>query len=173
MTHPLVTQLRFTRSKFIEGFAGVSAEDAVKLVGEANCLSWIVGHLAVHETRVWCEIAQGELVAPEVLVCEGGQPKCTPPFDEMLHGWQQITAKADDFLDTITQADMHRRFMGNGKPEREDIGTMLQRNIYHYWYHLGEAQGIRQVLGHTDLIQYVGKIPPDATYTPEDSTPRS
>jgi hypothetical protein len=29
---------------------------------------------------------------------------------------------------------------------------------YHYWYHLGEAHAIRQMLGHQDLPQFVGDM---------------
>ena len=29
---------------------------------------------------------------------------------------------------------------------------------YHYWYHLGEAHATRQMLGHTDLPQFVGDM---------------
>ncbi len=168
MTHPLVQQLRFTRSKFAEGMDGVGAEEAQRTFGQINCLSWIVGHLAVHEVRVWVEIAQGKpVIAPEVLVCEGGQPASTPDFERMRSGWEHITSEADIFLETLTQADMHRHFVWHGKQERENIGTMLQRNIYHYWYHLGEMQAIRQLLGHQGLPNYVGRIPEDSTYTPE------
>ncbi|MEO0562904.1 MAG: DinB family protein, partial [Chloroflexota bacterium] len=148
MTHPLVTQLQFTRQRFREGFDGVDPEDAHQVIGETNSLSWIVGHLAVHELRVWVEIAQGRLVGDNVLVCEGGQPKTVPNFEEMLSSWRLITTTADAYLDQLTQADMQTHFMWQGKQEAENIGTMLQRNIYHYWYHLGEAQAIRQSLGH-------------------------
>ena len=30
---------------------------------------------------------------------------------------------------------------------------------YHYWYHLGEGLAIQQMLGHTDLPQFVGNMP--------------
>lgn len=29
---------------------------------------------------------------------------------------------------------------------------------YHYWFHLGEAHAIRQVLGYTDLPQFIGGV---------------
>jgi hypothetical protein len=35
---------------------------------------------------------------------------------------------------------------------------LLHRNLYHYWYHTGEAAAIRQMLGHTDLPQFVGDM---------------
>ena len=44
----------------------------------------------------------------------------------------------------------------DGKPFWESIGQLLLRNIFHYWYHIGEAGAIRQQLGHQDLPQFVG-----------------
>jgi hypothetical protein len=40
------------------------------------------------------------------------------------------------------------------------------RNIYHYWYHTGEAAAVRQMLGHSDLPQFVGDIN-QVAYRPE------
>jgi hypothetical protein len=36
-----------------------------------------------------------------------------------------------------------------------------------YWYHLGEALAICQMLGHTDLPDFVGDIDSLAPYIPE------
>jgi hypothetical protein len=47
------------------------------------------------------------------------------------------------------------------------FGNLLQRTIYHYWYHTGENGAIRQLLGHTDLPQFVGNIDDEAPYRPE------
>lgn len=54
-----------------------------------------------------------------------------------------------------------------GQPFRYNIGTMLQLIIYHYWFHIGEALAIRQMLGHSDLPEFVGDIPTQAPYRPE------
>ena len=45
-----------------------------------------------------------------------------------------------------------------GKRRAENVGALLLRNIYHYWYHLGEAGAVRQMLGHADLPQFVGDM---------------
>jgi len=37
---------------------------------------------------------------------------------------------------------------------------------YHYWFHLGGAHAIRQLLGHPDLPQFVGDMA-EALYSPE------
>ena len=56
MTHPLVTQLRFSRGEFVRCLEGVPPEDASRRLRPMNCLSWIVGHLASQEHYLWVEM---------------------------------------------------------------------------------------------------------------------
>jgi hypothetical protein len=69
-----------------------------------------------------------------------------------------VTATADAYLNTINADDLPTFLAFNGKPSRENVGTMLLRNIYHYWFHIGEAHAVRQQLGHSDLPQFVGRM---------------
>ncbi len=39
-----------------------------------------------------------------------------------------------------------------------------QCSTYHYWFHNGEADAIRQVLGHANVPEFVGGIAKEATY---------
>jgi uncharacterized damage-inducible protein DinB len=157
MTHPLVTQLRFTRKELIRCTTGVSAEDACRRILPMNCLSWIVGHLAAQEQYLWLENAQGTILLPEIYRLVGyGQPASTPPLDEMWDAWRAITAKADEYLDTLTPEMLGVPLTPPYEGASEDIGTSLLRNIYHYWFHTGEAHAIRQMLGHASLPQFVG-----------------
>lgn len=57
--------------------------------------------------------------------------------------------------------------MSKGKPTARIFGNLLQRVIYHYWYHTGENMAIRQQLGHANLAQFVGNIDDQAPYRPE------
>lgn len=41
------------------------------------------------------------------------------------------------------------------------------RFTYHYWFHIGEIQAIRQMLGQANLPEYVGDIEIEAPYRPE------
>lgn len=45
-------------------------------------------------------------------------------------------------------------------------GVVLQRIMYHYWYHLGENMAIRHMLGHSDPSEFVGEIEAEAPYLP-------
>jgi hypothetical protein len=166
-THPLVTQLRFARSEFERCLAGVSEEDAVKRIGSMNCISWYVGHLANQEQAYWIMLAGGRIVAPGLNDLVGfGKPASTPPLTEMWKAWRAVTAAADPFLDTLTPARLVEHLMWKGQPRPESIGTMLQRNLYHYWFHTGEAYAVREMLGHTGLPDFVGDMS-SATYHPE------
>ena len=159
MTHPLVTQLRFARSEFIRCVGGVNAEEAIVRIEPMNCLSWIVGHLANQEHRLWVIRAKGKNIAPDLNELVGfGKPASTPPWDEMWALWRGITYSADKFLNTITPEMLDTHFEYNGNLMHESIGKSLLRNIYHYWFHTGEAHAILQMMGHKDLPDFVGNM---------------
>ena len=165
--HPLVTQLRFARGEFVRALDGVSAEEGLRRIGPMNCISWIVGHLANQENIYWGLFPTGRDLAPALKDLVGfGQPASAPPLDDMWQTWHLVTIAADEFLDTLTAEKLLTHLEWKGQPRPESIGTMLLRNIYHYWYHLGEAHAIRQQLGHPDLLQFVGDMSA-ALYRPE------
>lgn len=167
MTHPLVSQLRFARSEFQRCLDGVSAEDGARRLEPMNSISWIVGHLANQEHAYWVLWPQGRNLAPELNDLVGfGRPACTPPLDEMWELWGVITGAADEFLDTLTTEMLLKYPEWKGRPVQESYGTLLQRNTYHYWFHTGEAHAIRQMLGHGELPQFVGRMF-QALYRPE------
>jgi hypothetical protein len=156
---PLVAQLRFARSEFVRCLGGVSEEDALRRLGPMNCISWIVGHLANQEHYFWVMVAQGRFLAPGLYQLVGtGQPPSTPPLSEMWAIWHTVTRAADVFLNTLTTDKLQTHLEWEGKLESESIGARILRNTYHYWYHLGEAHAIRQMLGHGELPQFVGDM---------------
>jgi len=158
--HPLVEQLHFARFEFARCLEGVSEEDAVKRLMPMNCIGWMVGHLANQEQRYWVERAQKRTVVPGLNNRVGfGKPASTPPLSEMWEAWQTITAAADEYLTTLTPPDLLIYLTVEGKPMAENVGLLLYRNIYHYWFHTGEAHAVRQQLGHGDLPQFVGVQP--------------
>ncbi len=167
--HLLVSQLRFARSEFARGLEGVSEEDGVKRLMPMNCISWMVGHLANQEHRYWVLFAQQKDIAPDLYDLVGyGKPASTPPLAEMWAIWKKVTAAADTYLEGLTPEIMQTYLLRNGKPVDETVGTLLMRNLYHYWYHTGEASAVRQMLGHKDLPDFVGDIN-QAPYRPEHS----
>lgn len=172
MPHPLVDQLRFTRSEFMTAVRGVPDDDARKRLLPMNSISWNVGHLAWQEQRYFVqfprELTKASVPYPDIArEFEVGAPGTTPPLDRVLDAWRAITTLADEFLDGITAADLSRPVMSRGKPTARIYGNLLQRTIYHYWYHTGETMAIRQQLGHERLPQFVGNIDDHAPYRPD------
>ncbi|MBI3737930.1 MAG: DinB family protein [Chloroflexi bacterium] len=168
MAHPLIDQFRFTRSEWMRGLEGVSEEDATCHFGPMNCISWNVGHLAWHEHRYWLELAQGIMLFPDLNKTYAyGAPMCTPSLKEMLAIWGAVTKATDPFLDSLTTDGLQVDLLREGKSVGQTIGSGMRRMTYHYWYHTGENQAIRQMLGHKNLPEYVGDIETEAPYRPE------
>ena len=167
MTHLLVTQLRFARSELARCLEGVSDGDARRRLMPINCMSWMVGHLADQENRYWVITAQGKVIAPELNELVGfGRPASTPPLGEMWDAWRAVTAAADIYLDTLTPVLLEGHLERDGQPRADNVGTMLLRNLYHYWFHIGEACAVRQMLGHEHVPEFVGSMA-GVPYRPE------
>ena len=92
---------------------------------------------------------------------------CTPALKEMLATWHQVTAAADPYLEPLTSTALLSELPLKGKPVGQSLGSAMHRITYHYWYHIGEIQAIRQMLGQADLPVYVGDIEGEAPYRPE------
>ena len=164
MAHALVRQLRFTRSEFVRGLARISKSDASQRLLPMNSISWMIGHLAWQEQRYWLYRAQGKLLYPELNeLLAYGKPASTPELDEIWAIWRAVTKAADPWLDSLT-AETLQLPLAEGF---SNIGTFLLRTTYHYWYHLGEAMAVRQMLGHPKLPDFVGNIDSKAPYLPE------
>lgn len=168
MPHPLVVQLYFTRSEWQRALDGLTDADARRRLEPMNCISWMIGHLAWQEQLYWLKRARGQILVPELDDLVGyGRPASTPSLAEMWQTWYEITHAADLYLDTLTTENLQSRMLVEGQPFRYNIGTMLQRVIYHYWFHIGEALAVRQMLGHGDLPEFVGDIQTQAPYRTE------
>jgi len=168
MPHPLVLQLRFTRSEFKRALAGLSDEDARKRILPMNCISWNVGHLAWQEQRYWLYRGQEKILLPEInQQFAYGAPASTPPLQDVLQAWEIITQECDPWLDELTTEKLQQFYVAKGRTGPNIFGSLLLRMIYHYWYHTGENMAIRQGLGHKDLPEFVGNIDEEAHYLPE------
>jgi len=163
--HPLVTQLHFARSEFQRALEGLSEEDARKRLLPMNCISWNVGHLAWQEQRYFVTFAQGQTPLPELNQHFAyGMPASTPGLADMQHTWQAATRAADVWLEAVTTESLLELYTTPSGEWSTSFGNLLQRVIYHYWYHTGENTAIRQALGHTDLADFVGDIDDEAPY---------
>ena len=174
MPHPLVNQLRFTRSEFLRAVKGVNDDDGRKRILPMNCISWNIGHLAWQEQRYFLHFGQGKMLFPNINESFAyGAPASTPALEEVFAAWKSITKAADPWLNKLTSSKLQEHVISNGKQIDRIYGNLLQRVIYHYWYHIGENLAIRQQLGHSRLPQFVGAIDSKAPYQPENKTAKN
>ncbi len=166
MPHPLVDQLRYTREQWALGLEGLSEEDATHHCGQMNCISWIIGHAAAQEHRFWFEYQGQQGPFPEPEQYATGAPMSTPSLQETLDLWRRTVKAVDPVLDTLT-TELLQHEVKNRQGATRLIGSMVRRVTYHYWYHTGEIQSIRQMLGHKDLPAFIGPIDSMAPYRPE------
>lgn len=170
MAHPLVLQLRFTRSEFARAWKGVSEQDAQRHFESLNCMSWMIGHLAWQEQYYFLHYGQGQLLLPDInQEFANGAPASTPSLERVRSAWQAITNAADPWLEQLTTEQLQQHVTSQGKPIAYIYGNLVQRVIYHYWYHTGEIMAIRQLLRHERLPQFVGSLDKKASYQPEAS----
>ncbi len=167
MPHPLVDQLRFTRTEWLRALRGVREADGLRRLEPMNSIGWIVGHPAWQEQGYWLTRGLQTTPLPQLneIVASGG-PATTPSLKEMLAAWKAVTAQADPWLDTLTTADLQRE-LSRPPGFKRTIGDALRRMTYHYWFHIGEILAIRQLLGHRRLPEYVGPLEAKASYRPE------
>lgn len=167
MTHPLIEQYRFVRREFLRGLEGLTEEDAAQHFGQMNCISWIVGHMAWHEQKYWLELAQNKILFPDLNALYAyGVPMSTPQLNEMLEKWHTVTESTEPFLDGLTTVKLKAELLRGGRVVGQSYGTAVHRVTYHYWYHIGESQAIRQLLGHKPLPEFVGNLESEAPFKP-------
>jgi len=167
MPHPLVVQLRFTRTEFQRALEGLTDEDAQRRIGPMNCISWNIGHLAWQEQRYWLRMGQDQTLLPQLNEqFANGAPACIPALAEAWEAWHTVIAASDPWLDTLTTADLQREVPNAFRPGIL-FGSLMLRVIYHYWYHTGENMAIRQMLGYTKLPDFVGNLDGKAPYVAE------
>jgi hypothetical protein len=168
VAHLVVDQLRFTRSEWLRGLRGVTEADAAHHFGQMNCISWIVGHLTWQEQRYLLWRSRDIVMFPEVQKeFAVGAPMSTPSLAEMRKAWTVVTKSSEAFLDALKTKDLLRDLPLDGKKSGQTLGDAIRRMTFHYWYHIGEIQSIRQMLGQKRLPQYVGNLEGKAPYRPE------
>src|SRR5258706_11601179 len=143
MTHPLVDQLRFTRSEWLRGLAGISEEDGARRFGPMNCISWTVGHLAWHEQRSFLQRPQGIVLIPQLNeLFAYGAPANTPSFKELIEAWHTITKAADPYLDSLTTEILLTDLLLDGEAAGQTLRPSLRRITNHLSYPTGGTYAI-------------------------------
>jgi hypothetical protein len=168
LAHPIVDQLRFTRSEWARALRGVTEEDANRHFGQMNSIGWIVGHLAWHEQRTLFLRLRDTVPFREINdEFYSGAPMTTPSLKAMRAAWSKLTNESEPFLDSLTTKQLMRDLPRGGKPSGQTFADAIRRMTFHYWFHIGEILAIRQMVGGKRLPEYVGNLEAHAPYRPD------
>ena len=111
---------------------------------------------------------QGILLFPELQQeFAVGAPMSTPSLAVVRKAWDKVTKASDPFLDSLTTKELLRDLPLDGKRTGQTRADAIRRTTFHYWFHIGEIQAIRQMLDHQRLPQYVGNLEGKAPYRPD------
>ena len=122
-----------------------------------NAIAWIVAHVAAHWANARA-LAVGE---------EPSAPR--PPADGTPPDYAQaleLLRTATDNLAWVSAASDERMSTRYSRLGDESVGTFLMRAVLHTWFHTGEINAIRQLLGHPE-IRFVGAFDGALDWVPE------
>lgn len=160
---------RFAMSEFERGFDGVTADEVVvrhpKADGtQMNSISWAVCHVSWGWIFAHSLMTRERLDLGERIYFGPGADPTPPMFDKMEEMWQRAKSVTESWLPTATDEllSSKRNF---GPMSDENLGTQLMRAILHTWFHIGEINAMRQLLGHPE-IDFVGNMRGRLEYRP-------
>ncbi len=151
---------RFALSEFERGLEGVTDEEARTRISKAdgsemNAISWIVAHIAAHWPLVAGFATQAALPEDSAAAYRRTKADPTPP---PLADALKLLGNAKDSIEWISGADDALLSTTRADaPGRENVGTQLMRVVLHTWFHTGEINAVRQMLGHAE-IGFVGRM---------------
>ena len=143
--HTLVQLQHLARKEFTRNIGGLSEEDARKRVEPMNCISWIIGHVALQQHTLFVAWPHAMETGPQFDAFHTGSPPSQPPLADVMALWHASCAEAGVWFDAATEESLQGPFTS---PEGENGGTLVVRGIFHAWCHLGEISSIWQMLGH-------------------------
>jgi hypothetical protein len=145
--HTLVQMLYLTRKEFERNLVGLTDEDARKRIEPMNCISWIIAHVACQNRAFLLDWPQGRDSDPRYLPYDYGAPPSQPSLEDAMTLWKDACKETDALLRAATSKSLQDKGALTSR-ENENRGTLLVRCIFHTWYHMGEINSIRQMLGH-------------------------
>ena len=148
--------------EFRRNLEGLTAEEAVLRQQKAdgsqmNAISWSVQHIGAHWANARC-VALG-LPFERLNPPRDGTP---PAYEDARRVFDAATAD----LSWIRTAGDDKFSVTFPQANNESAGTFLARAIFHTWFHIGEINAVRQLLGHAP-IDFVGDLHGRLGWRPE------
>ena len=148
----------FAIAEFRRGLEGLTPDEARTRVpkagaGEMNAITWIAGHVSTHWLSV-AALAAGHARPEDAGRFAGANADPTPPeLETMLARLDAARSATREWLAAAAD-ELLAQPMG-GRAGGENLGEGVLRATLHTWFHAGEVNAVRQMLGHAE-IPFVG-----------------
>jgi len=150
----------FAVSEFERGLAGIFEEESQRKFekadgSEMNSAAWTVGHLAAH-WEIAAALAAGTEFSTELYARHFGPTAdpASPPLHEVLDRFRRWSSDLDEWIPLDDES------MLRATPLPDNVSQVIMKLILHTWFHIGEINAVRQLLGHPE-IEFLGdSMPP-------------
>lgn len=170
----------FALTHFERGLEALTDEEARRRMpkdggGQMNAISWTVGHIAWQWILLAAEAAQAQNPDVPWEAILGDQRRRTerfrftsddptpPPLADALELLREARAATSWLWEPGVEAVLSTAPQGS----TDDVGTSLMQAALHTWFHTGEINAVRQMLGHAEIV-FVGPMT-GFTWRPEPS----
>ena len=152
---------RFAFSEFERGLEGISDEEARTRVEKSdgtkmNAITWTIKHISVPWLFGYTLAADRPMPSGMRDYFGADADPTPPPLADALALFADARASMEAWLPRADE-DLLSSKRDFGPLPDENIGTQLMRAVLHTWFHIGEINATRQLLGHAE-IPYVGVL---------------
>jgi uncharacterized damage-inducible protein DinB len=152
---------QFAISEFERGLAGVTGEEAIVRLPKAddskmNSISWTMGHIATTWLFDQALMTGERLDLGDRMYFGPGADPTPPTLEEMRDMWGRAKTLTEAWL-PLADNELLSSKRDFGPQKSEHLGTQLLRAVFHTWFHTGEINAMRQMLGHPE-IGFVGPM---------------
>ena len=152
---------RFALSEFERGLDGLSDDEATTRHPKAdatqmNSITWTMGHVSTGWMFDHALMTGERLDLGDRLYFGPGADPTPPSLNEMREMFDKAKALTEAWLPGANDELLSSK-RDFGPQREENLGTQLMRAIFHTWFHTGEINAMRQMLGHAE-IQFVGMM---------------
>ena len=153
--------VRFAISEFQRVLEGLADEEAQICTSkpdgsQMNAVTWTIGHIAMHWLFAYALMTRERMPIGERLFFGPGDDPTPPSLGDMRTMFADATARTEGWLPDVDD-DLLSSKRDFGPLADETLGTQLMRAVLHTWFHTGEVNAVRQMLGHAE-IPFVGRL---------------
>jgi len=153
--------VRFTIAEYDRGLEGMTDEEAIVKLPKAdgttmNSITWTMGHVTTGWLFASALLTSEHIDFGDRMFFGAGADPTPPSMAEMLEMWERAKGLSEKWLLGLTSELLGSK-RDFGPMQDENLGTQLMRAVLHTWFHIGEINAIRQMLGQ-DEISFVGEM---------------